>query len=433
MRGRGSLTRLSLAVAAAAFVVRLAYFLLVRHGGLLQGDSTDYTQLAARLIDGRSYFVPGVGTAGFPVDLIRPPGYPVFLLLANAGTHISLQRSAIVQCVLGAAFAGGLTYVVGRWLDRRVGLVAGLMMALDWNTVINTPLILADVTFSMLYAFGLALTARAILRRRIVPALAGGLLLGAAALVKPIGLVAVVPVLVAVLMKPRRNWRAATCLITLAVVTIPWAVRNENRHGVFTISAISTVNLYAYNAQGVLHGGYLSGGGGNQPGVADRATAPLRRSHPTTPQLYSRLNSDAISTLAHHVPKAITQELWGAAHVTFGTGKETLVSGTRDSHIPSVVTTAIPLLQLLAMWALATLGLVVSWRRRLIDRTVLVLLVCGLAVVILAAGGPAGYGRYRLPATPIECVFAAIGFVSLQPSRLSLPARRRRATAYSSA
>jgi 4-amino-4-deoxy-L-arabinose transferase-like glycosyltransferase len=423
----------SLGVALVAFVVRLAYFLIVRHGGLLQGDSTDYTQLAARLTDGRSYFVPGVGTAGFPVDVIRPPGYPIFLFLANAGSHVSLERSAIVQCVLGAAFAGGLTYVVGRWLDRRVGVVAGLMMALDWNTVVNTPLILADVTFSMLYACGLALLAYGIRRRGIVSALLGGLVLGAAALVKPIGLVVVVPVLLAVLIKPRQNWRIATCLLTLALVTVPWAVRNDNHYGVLTISAISTVNLYAYNAQGVLHGGYLSSGGGNQPGVADRATAQLRRLHLTTARLYSRLNSDAISTLAHHLPKAITQELWGAAHVMFGTGKETLVSGTRDSNIPSVVTTWIPLLQVIVMWALAAFGFVVAWQRRRVDRTILVLLTSALAVVILAAGGPAGYGRYRLPATPIECVFAAIGLVSLQPSRLPLLVRRRRAAAYSSA
>jgi hypothetical protein len=42
-----------------------------------------------------------------------------------------------------------------------------------------------------------------------------------------------------------------------------------------------------------------------------------------------------------------------------------------------------------------------------------VLLVAGIAVVVLAAGGPAGYGRYRLPATPIECVLAAIGCAAL--------------------
>jgi hypothetical protein len=221
-------------------------------------------------------------------------------------------------------------------------------------------------------------------------------------------------VVAAILVRPRANWRVAICLVSFALVTVPWAIRNEGRYGVFTISTIGAANLYAYNAQGVLNDGYVFGSGtGSQSNVLDQSTLPFRRDHPSTARLYARLNSATIRIISHHPAKAIVQELWGALHVMLGTGKETLVSSTGDASIPSILTTAIPLLQILAMWLLALVGLVVAWRRSLIDRSALVLMVAGIAVVILAAGGPAGYGRYRLPATPIECVLAALGVVAL--------------------
>jgi 4-amino-4-deoxy-L-arabinose transferase-like glycosyltransferase len=415
-----SLLKGAVAVAALAVVLRLAYFLIVRHGGLTEPDSTDYLALARQLASGGYHSVAGLSQGGFPVDLNRPPGYPAFLVAANLGGHISPERSALVQVLLGAIFAGGLTYVVGRWLGLRTGVIAGVMIALDWSTVINTPLVLSDILFAMLYAAGIALVAVSLQRHGAGAALAGGIVLGLAALVKPIGLVAVIAVLIVVAVAPKRNWRAAWCLAAMALVTVPWAVRNDDRYGVFQISTVGTVNLYVYNAQGAVQRGYLFGTGAvTQTNVANQTTAPLRRLGLSTSQLYSRMNADALKTIAHHLPKAVVQELWGTLHVLFGTGKETLVASTNDPSIPSPISSWIPLLQTLVMWALALLGVIAAWRRRLMDRSVLVLLVSAIAVVVLAAGGPAGYGRYRLPATPFECVLAAVGLVSVANLRFA--------------
>ena len=411
---RTPLLRNTVAVALLALIVRLVYFLIVRHGALIEHDSSDFIRLTAQLAHGR-YSVPGAFSGGFPLDLNRPPGYPAFLLAANGGGHVSAQRTALVQVFLGAAFAGGLTYVVGRWLDPLTGLVAGVMMALDWSTLINTPLVLTDVMFAMLYACGLALFAVALLRQRWSYGLPAGLVLGVATLVKPIGLFGLLVVAIAVLFRPRRHWRALACVVTFALVVVPWAVRNDSRYGVFTVSTIGTVNLYSYTAQGILHGGYLfsSGVTGTGSNPANRTTAALRELHLTTAQLSSRMNSQAIRVIRQHLPKAVVQELWGALHVMFGTGKETLISTTGDRSLPSPVTSWLPLAQILVMWALTGYGITAAWRRRVMDRGSVVLLVAGIAVMILAAGGPAGYGRYRLPATPLECVLAAVGAVAL--------------------
>jgi 4-amino-4-deoxy-L-arabinose transferase-like glycosyltransferase len=423
---RSSLLKAALAVGALALAVRLIYFLIVRHGGLTDPDSTDYISLATALTKGH-YTVAGLSQGGFPVDLNRPPGYPGFLVAANLGGHISPQRVALVQVFLGAIFAGALTYVVGRWLGLWTGVIAGILIAIDWVTVINTPMVLSDLLFAMLYAVGFGLVAVSVQRRGVWGGVAGGLVLGIAALVKPIGLVAVLPILIVVLMSPKRNWRVAASIVAMALVTVPWAIRNDNRYGVFTISTVGTVNLYAYNARGVLDSGYLFGTGeATATNIANQATAPLRKLGLTTPQLYSRMNSDAIKTLTHHVPKAVVQELWGALHVLFGTGKETLLNSTGDASIPSPISSWLPLLQTLIYWGLALVGVVTAWMRRTMDRGVLVLLASAVVFVVLAAGGPAGYGRYRLPASPFECVFAAVGVVALADLRL---APRRRAAA----
>jgi 4-amino-4-deoxy-L-arabinose transferase-like glycosyltransferase len=424
---RSSLLKAALAVGALAFTLRLIYFLIVRHGGLTDPDSTDYISLATALTKGH-YTVAGLSQGGFPVDLNRPPIYPAFLVAANLGGHISAQPVALVQVFLGAIFAGALTYVVGRWLGLWTGVIAGIMLAIDWITVINSPLVLSDLLFAMLYAAGFALVAVSVQRGGMWAGVAGGLVLGAAALVKPIGLAAVLPIVLVVLISPKRNWRVAASIVGIALVTVPWAIRNDNRYGVFTISTVGTVNLYAYNAHGVLSSGYLFGtGAATATNVADQETAPLRRLGLTTSQLYSRMNSDAVRTLTHHLPKAVVQELWGALHVLFGTGKETLINSTGDGNIPSPISSWLPLLQTLIMWALALVGVVVAWTRRTMDRGVLVLLASAVVFVVLAAGGPAGYGRYRLPAAPFECVFAAVGLVALTNLRL-VPRRREAAS-----
>lgn len=417
--------RNALGVAGLALLVRLGYFLIVRHGSLTAPDSIDYLHLAQRLVQGGGY----VSSGGiFPADLNRPPGYPVFVAIASGWGHISLQQVALVQILLGAAFAGALTLAVGRWLGPSYGLIAGCTMALDWSTVLYTPLILADVLFAMLFAIGVALVVSCLVRRRTVDAIFGGLMLGLATLVKPVGLVVLVALVVTVLVRPRANWRIAACCLAMGVVLMPWALRNESRYGIFTVSTIDTVNLYFYTADGVLRDPVfftqvpaLSG--------ADLGSAQFRNIRGNTSQLDSRLTSAAWRDIRQHLPKAIMQEIWGTVHVVIGTGRATLAQSTGDARVPAVIGTWIPLAQVLAMWLLACVGVVSAWRRRFIQRPVLILLVAVIVVMILPAGGPVGNSRFRLPIAPIVCVLGAIGCAAMwdRRVRMGLPVRVLRA------
>ena len=413
LKGTSPLVRAAIGVTGVALLLRVGYFLLIRHGGLTATDSTDYLHLAERLVRGAGY----MSTGGiFPADLTRPPGYPVFLAIASGWGHISLQQVALVQILLGAVFAGLLTYVVGRWLGFRCGLIAGGAMALDWSTVLYSPLILADTLFAMLFAIGVALAVSCVVRRRTVDAVLGGGLLGLAALVKPAGIVAVAPVALAIAIAPRANWRLVTCILGLGIVVIPWALRNEDRYGIFTVSTIDTVNLYFYTADGVLREPVLFR---QVPALsaADLSTAQWRNVRQNPAQVDSRLSSQAWGDIERHLPKAIMQEIWGAGHVVAGTGRETLINSTQDRQIPSVVGTWIPLGQVLLMWLLAFTGTVSAWRSRRLPRPVLVLLIGAIVALIVPAGGLVGNSRFRLPITPIVCVLAALGYEAVRDRR----------------
>lgn len=401
-------------MAGAALLIRLLYFLIVRHGSLVEPDSQEYLSLARHLGSSGHFVAPGLSSAGFPADLNRTPGYPAFLVAANLGGHIGLERSALVQSVLAALFVGALTYGLGRTLGLRVGTVAGALLAIDFMTVINTPLILSDVPFAIFYSGGILLSAFGLASRRTAWAVAGGVILGLATLIKPIGLVAGVALVIVWLVRPRAHSRGLAALLAMVVVVLPWVVRNESRYGVLSVSSISALNLYVYNAFGVQHDGYVfsgdTGPGGN---VANRLTAGLRAQHPTVSRLYSRMNSDALGTITSHLPKAVVQELWGTGLVTIGTGKQTLLRSTASSRLSPVITTLLPLAQVVLVWVLAALGALVAWRRRLFARSGLGLVVLGVLFALLAAGGPAGYGRYRLPVVPLQCTLAAIGIWAL--------------------
>jgi 4-amino-4-deoxy-L-arabinose transferase-like glycosyltransferase len=386
----------------------MAYFLLIRHGGLAYSDSTSYSALASRLANGSSYSIRPIEEL-FPWDLLRPPGYPAFLVIANGGSRISYERTAVLQVVLGALSVGALTYLVGRWLGLAVGILSGLLLALDWTTVLYTPLILADYPLSLAYGGAVACFALFLHRKRILWAVAAGLLLGVAALVKPAAEFGLLAVLLAVLVSPRANWRGGLAvLLSFLVVTVPWAVRNENAHGVFGLSTISSVNSYDFTAQVALRGSLLW-----TPGealqISNAALSRLSRLHLAPPALKSRMDSDAIRIIAHHLPKALVQAALGAFRTSFGTGRDTLAESTRDGHIPSLIGTLLPLAQIVGMWLLAIIGAVGMWRRRYGSRSVTVFLVAALLFIILPSASPVANARFRIPATPMLSVLAAVG------------------------
>jgi hypothetical protein len=225
--------------------------LLIQHENL-RSDPDGYRQVARNLIEWR---VLGIGSEP---TAIRPPLYPLLVALCEWMDPGGLMALAGAQLLLGLATVWG-TYRLGKmWgLPELAAALAALWIAWD-------PILLQQSTLVMTETLATALAVWALWRLTDVIAqshatlgqwLYTGAVLGAAALCRPTFWIWNAMVLVALclsrteasgLPQPQRNserWRGlGAWLLGLAVVTLPWVVRNLN---VFDQPIIATT-----------HGGY---------------------------------------------------------------------------------------------------------------------------------------------------------------------------------
>ena len=185
--------RIALYVFLLAIGLRLGYFVATSAGPLGNADSPAYQDLADSLLHHRTYQTrqPG-GPPIFPADLERPPGYPIFLSLIGATTRSTRPNAAVFQCALGACLAALLALTMTLRVSAFAGLLTGILYATDWVTIVHTPLLIAETIFA--FSLGAALCAFIFALRRdsAVISFSSGLLLGMAALIKPLAQVVIV-------------------------------------------------------------------------------------------------------------------------------------------------------------------------------------------------------------------------------------------------
>ncbi|MGO9801474.1 MAG: hypothetical protein ACLPQ0_18625 [Candidatus Binatus sp.] len=243
-------------IAALAILLRTIVY---AWGGIARAtmmqDSAGYIQLAEGLLSGCG-FARRIGTVCAAPDVIRTPGYPLFLAAMP-----SLSTAIAVQVLL----AGFMCFLIGRFLRLRFGPAAGITAAL--LICLDLPSIQADASvwteglFQPLIAVWVLASLRALSRRAdggaTGDALLAGFVLSLAIMVRPVGQVLVVFAPFPFLALSSHSWsrRAALALIAAAIPAlsiIGWSQRNFECCGMRTVSAIAPVNLYYYHAAGVL-------------------------------------------------------------------------------------------------------------------------------------------------------------------------------------
>jgi 4-amino-4-deoxy-L-arabinose transferase-like glycosyltransferase len=229
--------RVVLAVTVAVgFALRLAWILYAtrRPVGLI--DPTFYAAHAVDLAQGRGYRYLGLAPSAY-----YPPGYPFVLaapiwVLERLGLGYQVPSvAAALNLVLGTASIV-LVFDVGRrvFSDVRVGLVAAAALALWPNLVYHSALILTETVFNFLVLATLAVLLRRDWRtERVHPVrlAAGGLLIGATTLVRPVSAPFLVALFLVWLRPAGFGWKrafAATAIVSAAAaaVVVPWTVRN---------------------------------------------------------------------------------------------------------------------------------------------------------------------------------------------------------------
>ncbi len=227
------------AVVTLAFVFRSIWLVRAGSDWAVGADSYLYLALARGLRAGCG-FAPYVGRCGAP-ELMRTPGYPVFLVPFLA----HLRLAILMQAALGAL----VCLIVARFAGRRAGPIAGILaaaiVAVDVPTILNSKELITEALF------------QAVLTPAIFAALEGnpflaGAMLGVAAMIRPVAEV-LVP-LVAMPFVVKRNWRGAVAAMSVADsdhLCVGDSQRSRGRR-CFTLTVEGPMNLYLYTAPAII-------------------------------------------------------------------------------------------------------------------------------------------------------------------------------------
>ncbi len=231
-------------VFAVALALRVGYVLI--SGDLYPldaGDQMTYEQIAREWVQGRG-FMPG--------SSYRPPGYPAFLGLVYWVFGPHRLAVELLQAVLGALAVLLTTKVAGAVFSRRVGILAGWIVALLPVLIHYCAQLMVETLFTTLLMLLLLVHVHHGDDRRKASVLQG-LVTGAAALVRPNALL--LPLAFALWRKIGCRWpmrkvlrETGICFAVAFCCILPWSLRNLRVQGAFVpISTNGGVNRWIGN------------------------------------------------------------------------------------------------------------------------------------------------------------------------------------------
>ncbi|MFN8051319.1 MAG: glycosyltransferase family 39 protein [Acidimicrobiales bacterium] len=439
-RGR-SWDRPRLALAAGATLVRLVAALALTRTPVGLHDPLLYQRFAQGIAKGQGYVsFDGKLTAYYP------PGYPFFLGAVQwVCDHLSLTSHLPMVAAIAQSLLGGLTVWavvgIGRRLGAlpgmgalsgtgagrgsKLGVVAGVIVAVWPNLVLHSTVLLSETLFLAAFSCFLLAMVRAIGSRRPVDLLVAGLLLGATALVRPQVLLVMGAVALAALFV--RSWPARAALVGLPIVGLvvviaPWTIRNATVFHRFV--AVST------NGGDNLCVGFHPGATGHFeiPKYCDTGefyidgpAAEARRNTETS----ARARSWATGHLTS-IPALSLRKLYYTYEHDHD-GLRAVESYEQDRFLPAAARSVLRWesdLYYLAVMLAALGGLVIAiGRLRAVagTRPQLVFLLGATLATALVPVIVFGETRFKVPATPCFALLAAIGVVALIDRRTGAP------------
>jgi 4-amino-4-deoxy-L-arabinose transferase-like glycosyltransferase len=401
-----------------------------------------YHGYAIRLANGRGYqSLVDEPTAYYP------PGYPFFLggiyeVVDLLGLDHQLDTVVgLAQSLLWATAAVAVV-LMARWAfdgekGRRVGLVAGVVLACWPNLVTYAAAWLSESLFVALFAVSVAALTHAARIDSTIGAhraalVVAGLATGAATMVRPQVLLGLPLVALAWLLSGL-GWRrvlllAASLAAGVAVFVVPWTIRNASVMG-------EAVPVSTNGGDNLCIGFHPGARGSFQFPIEycdtgefwnDGPDAELRRNADTRQLAMDYITSEPLSlpwlsarklfyTYRSDDDGLVAGESYGATTVLDSPWRGTWLTFAHTAYAPIMLMAAAGLVLAARTW----------WRdRRLAGVAALLgLALAGLFVPVLFFGDP----RFKVPATPLLAVFAALAGVTLARAL----ARRRGGTAKS--
>ncbi len=412
----------------AALLPRLALCALaaVDPSLTMRGDSLDYLALARNLAAHGVFSTSAA--APYAPQIVRTPGYPLFLMPLAAVFASPLFAAALVQSLLGAA----TVILAWRWMNARDAgrgaLFAALFLALDPVLVLHTPLILSETLFVLLIVAAGALTVRALSEPTVALAAACGALWGASLFVRPIALY--LPFTLAWFW--RKNAKAlAVFMVCAYALPAAWTLHNRVATGRSVYAAVAGLDMLRYPAAGIEVMRTGRAWGELEAELRGRVDARFPNGFPDEAVKAQAYNAAAMDVIRPHPFLLMRYCAQGAVKLLAGTGLEMFlewgrglggfavdasfrpaVSGSGTVALLRAHPELLPLelayaAALAALYVLTLLGLRRMWTAGRRDEA---LFLAWAALYFLGLSSSQGYYRFRIPMLPFLCAAAAAAF-----------------------
>ena len=384
-----------LLVAVGLLALLTSTFYCIRFHDSFYPDSASYIGPAQQILSGHGF----KSAIGIP-ETFRTPGYPLLL----AAFALRFPAILIFQHVLRIALILATVWFCLRTLGRWTALATGTFMCFDFTLLESANAVLSDMVFAALLAVTLWL-----LWKEKFPLSA--LLLTLSTMVRPIGLVAIVPAAIFILLTRKEGRVKSVLAFGLIAASLPalWSLRNLHQTGNYTFSTAPAADALLYRAPG----GIAMDDGGDFRSNVERASAEacqemMRRfSQPCSartltyhPSYYSQT---ALKIAEAHPLGMVKSSIRGTAVMMFDGGPITFsgLFGTSWAEgMRAMLVYTVPL------FILSLIGLVKLWHS---NRRLFVLSVLIIASFIVVSAGTGAYGRYRMPFIEIYLMSAGLG------------------------
>jgi len=209
--------------------------------------------------DTRSYLEPGINlvekgvfatfdkAGNINYEVIRTPGYPIFLAFLNKSFAFSFDMIVVVQILL-ITFAGYLVYKAAYRLDKNIALLAAIIFLFDQPTTIASLMLLAEALYAVTIAVFIYFFLAYLKEHKISLLIFSALALVIATFIRPISYylgVCLACGVFYVLFRKNIKKAVAHILILLLVFHVPlglWQYRNYLRTGNADFSTIDDID-----------------------------------------------------------------------------------------------------------------------------------------------------------------------------------------------
>ncbi len=239
---RGLLIVLVLAIVLRAALLMAAWR---NDRAALSNDSAVY------MINAQNLAKDGTFSNGGLPELLRTPGYPLFLVICGITGPFGYGLVQVVQLLLDVMLVY-LTYVLGtRLAGPAAGLWAAALHAVSVLAMVGSVRILTDSVFSFLFMVAILLVVKHLREGSRWPLLLAAGVIAVGTYIRPVGLLFVPVVLLVLVFRPRRVMNAVSFAALFVALIAPWCVRNYVVAGYPGFTSMNDFNMLYLEAAGV--------------------------------------------------------------------------------------------------------------------------------------------------------------------------------------